>query len=102
ASASNISLSGGTLTANSSCTFTVEVAGATGGAKHNAIDAVTSAEGGTGNAAAADVVVIEPPAIAMSFGAPSIPLNGTTSLNFTITNPSINDVPLTSVAFSDS
>ncbi len=48
-----------------------------------------------------DVEVIEPPAIIKLFGAPSIPLNGVTTLGFTITNPNTVGV-LTGVSFTDS
>jgi choice-of-anchor C domain-containing protein len=42
---------------------------------------------------------LQPPSIAKGFGAASIPLNGSTSLNFTIDNP--NDVNLNGVGFTD-
>jgi uncharacterized repeat protein (TIGR01451 family) len=48
-----------------------------------------------------DVEVIEPPSIIKVFGAPSIPLNGVTTLGFTITNPNTVAV-LTGVSFTDS
>ncbi len=49
-----------------------------------------------------DVVVPGPaPYISKSFGAPTIPLGGTTSLNFNIKNLN-DDIGLTGVAFSDS
>jgi Bacterial Ig-like domain (group 3) len=41
-----------------------------------------------------------PPTISKSFGAASIPLNGSTSLSFTLTNPSIF-VVLTGIGFTD-
>jgi hypothetical protein len=44
---------------------------------------------------------VAPPVISKAFGGASIPLNGTTLLTFTITNPSANTVGLTGVAFSD-
>jgi hypothetical protein len=46
------------------------------------------------------VTVLTPPTISKAFGASGIPLNGTTSLSFTITNP--NAVALTGLSFSDS
>jgi choice-of-anchor C domain-containing protein len=42
---------------------------------------------------------LQPPSIAKGFGAATIPLNGSTSLSFTIDNP--NDVNLNGVGFSD-
>ena len=44
---------------------------------------------------------ILPPTIAKSFGAASIPLNGSTSLSFTINNPNVGS-GLTGVGFTDS
>jgi len=41
-----------------------------------------------------------PPAISKAFGAASIPVDGTTTLTFTITNPN-TDIALTGVAFTD-
>ncbi|HEY1436083.1 MAG TPA: choice-of-anchor C family protein, partial [Casimicrobiaceae bacterium] len=42
---------------------------------------------------------LTPPSIVKSFGVATIPLNGSTSLSFTIRNP--NDVPLNGVGFTD-
>jgi len=61
---------------------------------------VTSTEGGTGNTANASITVAGPPVIIKAFGVASIPLNGSTSLTFTIQNNNIA-TPLTGVAFSD-
>src|SRR5208283_1825159 len=44
---------------------------------------------------------VAPPSITKVFGAGTIPLNGSTSLTFTITNPSANTVSLTGIAFTD-
>jgi hypothetical protein len=98
----SISLSGGTLAAGASCTFSVNVTGTTGGIKNNATSAVTSNEAGTGNAASASLTVsaVAPPVISKVFGAASIPVSGTTSLTFTITNPNTS-LTLTGVAFTD-
>ncbi len=94
-----VSLTGAALAANTSCTFSVNVKGTAAGAQNNITGAVTSVEGGTGGTASASVTVVAPPAISKSFGAATIPLNGTTSLSFTITNP--NTVGLTGVGFTD-
>ncbi len=97
------SLTGATLTGSASCTFSVNVTGTTPGTKTNTTGAVTSVEGGTGNTATASlsVVAIAPPTIAKSFGAASIPLGGSTSLSFTISNPN-GSTALTGVGFTDS
>src|SRR5207248_5398073 len=103
AGSGSISLSGGTLTASpaagSSCTFSVNVTGTSAGVKNNSVT-VTSTEGGSGIAANASITVIAPPTISKAFGAASIPLNGSTSLSFTITNPNTASA-LTGVGFSD-
>lgn len=54
---STISFSGGSLAANSSCTFSVTVTGATSGTKSNTTTAATSTEGGNGNTVSASLVV---------------------------------------------
>jgi hypothetical protein len=101
ASGGGVSLSGATLLSNTSCTFSVNVTGTTAGAKNNVTSAVTSNEAGSGNTAAATLIVVAPPSIAKAFGAQNIPLNGTTSLTLTLTNPVANTVTLTGVAFTD-
>ncbi len=96
-----ISLSGGTIAANSQCQFAVTVTGATSGQYTNTTGSVSSTNGGTGNTATANLTVASPPAITKLFGAISVPVNGSTSLSFTITNPAANSVSLTGVAFTD-
>jgi uncharacterized repeat protein (TIGR01451 family) len=96
-----ISLSGATLAQSSSCTFSVNVTGIAAGQQNNTTGAVTSTEGGTGGTASSSLVVVAPPSIAKAFGVAAIPLNSTTSLTFTITNPAANTVPLTGVALTD-
>ncbi|HEY2393857.1 MAG TPA: hypothetical protein VGK22_21970 [Candidatus Angelobacter sp.] len=99
AGASSVSLSGGTLAAGANCTITVNVQGTTAGVKNNSVT-VSSTNGGTGNTSNASITVVGPPTISKAFGAASIPLNGSTSLSFTINNPNTT-VALTGVAFSD-
>jgi uncharacterized repeat protein (TIGR01451 family) len=96
-----ISLSGASLAASSSCTFSVNVTGIAAGLQSNTTGNVTSTEGGTGGTASASVKVEAPPSIAKVFNPSSIALNATTSLTFTITNPAANVDPLTGVAFTD-
>jgi uncharacterized repeat protein (TIGR01451 family) len=94
-------LSGASLAANSSCTFSINVTGTTSGSKNNTTGNVTSTEGGPGGTASASINVVAPPSIAKVFNPSSIALNATTSLTFTITNPAANTVALTGVAFAD-
>jgi uncharacterized repeat protein (TIGR01451 family) len=96
-----ISLSGATLAANASCTFSINVTGIAAGTQNNTTSAVTSTEGGTGGTASASINVVAPPSIAKAFNPSNIALNATTSLTFTITNPAANAVALTGVAFTD-
>src|SRR5450631_162254 len=98
-----VSLTGGALTAGQSCTFRVNVTGTTLGTKDNTTSAVISQQSGPGNTASASVTVlvtVVPPTIAKFFGAASIPLNGSTSLSFTISNPNGSSI-LTGVGFID-
>ena len=99
AGSGSVSLSGGTVAASASCTVSVNVQGTIAGIKNNSVQ-VTSTEGGTGNTSNASITVVAPPTISKTFGAASIPLNGSTSLSFTIQNNNTG-VSLTGVAFSD-
>jgi uncharacterized repeat protein (TIGR01451 family) len=96
-----ISLSGASLAASSSCTFSINVTGTAAGLQNNTSGNVTSTEGGTGGTASASINVVAPPSIAKIFNPSNIALNATTSLTFTITNPAANAVALTGVAFTD-
>ncbi|HZU31819.1 MAG TPA: hypothetical protein VFB79_11930, partial [Candidatus Angelobacter sp.] len=98
AGSSSVSLTGGTLAAGASCTVTVNVQGTTAGVKNNSVT-VSSTNGGTGNTSNASITVVGPPVITKAFGAATIPLNGSTSLTFTIQNG--NATALTGVAFTD-
>jgi uncharacterized repeat protein (TIGR01451 family) len=96
-----ISLSGATLAASASCTFSVNVVGTAGGDQNNTTGNVTSTEGGTGLTAFATINVIAPPTLALAFNPTSIAVGGTTSLQFAITNPAVNTTALNGVAFTD-
>jgi uncharacterized repeat protein (TIGR01451 family) len=95
----SVSLTGGTLAAGGTCTVSANVTGTSAGIKNNSVQ-VTSTDG-AGNTANASLTVVGPPTISKAFGAPSVPLNGSTSLSFTLTNPNAT-VALTGVAFTDS
>src|SRR6185436_8300317 len=67
--------------------------------KNNSVT-VTSTNGGTGNTSTASVNVTTTLTIAKSFGLATLPLNGSTSLTFLISNPNAA-LGLTGVAFTD-
>ena len=97
-----IGLTGGTLAAGGSCTVVLNVTGTAVGALSNTSGAVSSTEGGTGTASnAASLAVLGPPTISKAFGASGVPVNGVTSLTFTLTNPVANALALTGVGFTD-
>jgi hypothetical protein len=105
ASSGSIALTGATLAAGTSCTFSVNVTGTTTGAYTNSV-AVSSGNGGAGNTSITSLTVlaapppIGPPTIIKAFGAAAIGVGGTTTLTFTINNPNAVFV-LTGVGFTD-
>ena len=92
AGSSLVSLSGASVTGSAVCTVAVNVQGTTTGVKNNGVQ-VSSTNAGAGNTSNATLTVSPgpppppPPVIAAAFGAPRIPLNSTTSLTLSITNP---------------
>ena len=96
----SVSLTNGSIPGGGLCAVSVTVQGKQIGTLPNSVQ-VTSANGGTGNTSTASVTVIEPPAnFTKSFGAATIPLNGSTSLTFNLAN--INSgTTLHGIAFSD-
>jgi hypothetical protein len=101
AGATNLSFSGITIPAGASCTVTFTVTSTVPGALTNTASGVSSNEALTGSSSTpATLTVVAPPSIGKSFGAATIPLNGTTTLSFTITNPNAGTA-LTGVNFSD-
>ncbi len=100
AGSGSVSLSGATIAASGTCTFSVNVTGNVAGLAENTTGNVSSANGGTGSGAIASVNVIAPPTFSKSFGTPTIPLNGTTSLSFHVFNPNPNQT-LTGIGYTD-
>jgi uncharacterized repeat protein (TIGR01451 family) len=98
----SLSLTGGSIATNSNCAISVDVTGTSAGALSNTTGTVSSTNGGTGSTANATLTVVAPPTISKAFSPTSIPLNGTSTLTITITNPSANTVGLTSVGVTDS
>jgi trimeric autotransporter adhesin len=100
--ATSFTYQNGSLAGNASCTITIKVKGTIVGNKSNTTGAVSSTESGAGGTSnTAMLAVVTPPTIAKSFAAPNIPLNGTTTLTLTITNPAANTVGLTGIAVTD-
>jgi uncharacterized repeat protein (TIGR01451 family) len=106
----SISFSGGSLAANGTCTFSATVTGATAGSKVNSTSAVTSTEGGTGNAATATLVVSD--AVAFIdlnkqvssdginwFKFVGVPVGGPVYYRFSVYNG--GDIPFTSISVGD-
>jgi arabinogalactan endo-1,4-beta-galactosidase len=60
AGSTSVSLSSGTLPANASCSFIVNVSGTTTGTINNVTSSITSTEGGTGLTASANLIVAGP------------------------------------------
>ena len=87
AGSSRISLSGGSVAAGSSCTFSVSVTGTKVGPKTNTTSKVSSSFGTDGNAATATIEVIGPPELTKGFSPTAVALNTSSVLTFTIKNP---------------
>jgi hypothetical protein len=101
AASSSVSLSGGTVAANSSCTLSISVTGTAAGVKNNTTGTLSSAESGVGAISnTATMTVLAPPTIAKAFGAATLLDNATTSLTFTLANPN-STASLTGVGFTD-
>jgi hypothetical protein len=98
-----ISLTGATLAASASCSFSLEINALTEGVKNNSTTPVTSNEGGNGNAATATIRVASPPALTKVFTDSELQIFGpsnSTTLTFTLTNPN-SMTTLTGLAFTD-
>jgi uncharacterized repeat protein (TIGR01451 family) len=96
-----LSLSGGSIsTPGASCTISVTVTSATAGNSNNSTGAIASSDG-SGTAATATLNVVVPPTITKAFAPTSIAINGTSTLTFTLTNPTGSTVAENGVAFSD-
>lgn len=105
AGATSITLSGGTIAANSSCTVTIDVTGSAIGSYSNTAGAPTSTEGGTGVASTPKTLTItgpNPPSVGKSFSPGTITDGQSSTLTLTITSPGSNAGPLTAIALTDS
>lgn len=97
-----VSLTGLALQAVFGCAITVNVTSTALGLQTNSVT-VSDAVAGAGNTSVATITVVAPgvlpPTVTKAFGAATVPVNGTTTLAFTVSNP--NAVALTGVAFTD-
>jgi uncharacterized repeat protein (TIGR01451 family) len=101
ASSRTIAVTGGSLAAGGSCTFSVTVTGVDQGAWNNVTGFVSTTENGTtGSTASASVTVVEPPQLVKSFAPSAILKNGSSTLTFTITNPNSGS-SLSGLTFTD-
>ena len=101
---STLSLSGGSIaTPGATCTVSVSVTSTTAGNSVNTTGAVSSTNYGTGTTATATLNVVTPPTITKAFGAGAagMPVNGTSTMTITITNPAANTVAQSGVIVSD-
>ena len=81
------------------CTISVNITGTVDNNYTNSVQ-ILSTDAGNGNTSSANITVINPPSITKAFGAATIPLNGTTSLTFTLSSSNVN-LTLNGVAFTD-
>jgi len=104
AGTSVIQMSGGTLAANSSCSFSVNIKGNVAGYYTNISESITSSETGPNTGpngyGTSSLTVVAPPVIAKVFGATTIITGNTTTLKFSIYNPNLSTT-LTGVQFTD-
>ncbi|HYC58444.1 MAG TPA: CSLREA domain-containing protein [Thermoanaerobaculia bacterium] len=103
AGGNNVSLTGGTIPAGSSCTVIVDVTSAATGVYTNTIpagDVSSSTHLSNDSPATADLTVMAPPSAAKTFDSNVIQAGQTSALRITLTNP--NAAAITGAAFTDS
>ena len=101
AAATSFAQSGGTVPANTTCTFSAQVSIATSATLTNTIAAgsFTSAQG-VSNTAAASATLLSRPTIAKAFSPAAVAPNANATLTFTIVNPNAGQA-LTAATFLD-
>lgn len=98
---SSLSLAGGTIPANGSCTVTVNLTPTAAGNYTDSTETVTTGNAGSAAAASGTLLVMAPPVATMSFSPASLLVNSTSQLTVTLTNPNTSTA-ITGVSFSDS
>jgi len=101
AGSSSISLTGGTIAANGSCTFSLNVMGTSSGTKTNTTSAVVSNEGGTGNSATASLLVGTTAQTATTLTSSANPSQAGQAVTFTAKVTSSAGTPTGTVTFKD-
>jgi uncharacterized repeat protein (TIGR01451 family) len=96
-----VSLTGGSLAVNSSCTITADVTSSVAGSYSNTTTGVSSTETGTAGTVSNTAVlkVLTTPTISKAFSPSAIPTGGASTLTLTITNP--NTAALSGLDFTD-
>ena len=100
ATTGSLALTGGTVPANTTCSYSVVVTGTTAGAKSNSVT-VTSTNQPSATTSTTTVNVYAPPTVAKAFSPASIEMGAATALTYTFTNPSSNPGNVTGIAVSD-
>jgi fimbrial isopeptide formation D2 family protein/uncharacterized repeat protein (TIGR01451 family) len=95
----SLTLTGGNIPANSSCTVTVNVTSASANSYLNSTGPVATTNSGTGVTDSATLTVSAKPAIAKSFVPNAVFVGAPSVLTLTITNP--NPAPISGAAFTD-
>ena len=96
-----VSLTGGSLGVNSSCTITVDVTSGVVGSYSNTTTGVSSTQTGAAGAVSNTAIlnVLAKPTISKAFSPTAIPTGGASTLTLTITNP--NSLALSGLDFTD-
>jgi uncharacterized repeat protein (TIGR01451 family) len=97
----SVSLIGGSIGVNSSCTISVDVTSSVAGHYSNTTSGVSSTQtGGAGTVSNTEILdVLASPTISKAFVPSAIPVNGASTLTITITNP--NAIALSGLDFLD-
>jgi len=94
----SITLTGGSIAANSTCTIMVNVIGSTAGGYTNSVS-VSTTNAGTGNSSAT-LNVLQAPTVTLLFNPNLTTVNNSSTLSYSLYNP--NSIAITGAAFTDS